>query len=87
MYDMSVKLNNTLVYTKYSDRIGMLDFYDSLTVIVKIIAAMKGTFEELYDVHRPDNGLTTAALELSCYRYLHGELKYIKGDNNIIDPL
>jgi hypothetical protein len=39
----------------------MLDFYESLTVLVKVIAAMKGAYEELNEVHRPDNGLTHSA--------------------------
>lgn len=44
MYDMSAKQNNTLQYTSQSERIGMLDFYESLTVLVKVIAAMKGAY-------------------------------------------
>ena len=64
MYDMSAKKNNTLAFTKDSESIGMLDFYESLSVIVKIVAAMKGAFDEIYEVHRPDNGLTSSSLEL-----------------------
>lgn len=65
MYDMVAKQNNTLVYTRRSDRIGMLDFYESLTVIVKVAAALKLAFNEIYEIHRPDNGLTSSCLELA----------------------
>jgi hypothetical protein len=89
MYDMSAKQNNTLQYTSQSERIGMLDFYESLAVLVKVIAAMKGAYEELNEVHRPDNGLTHSALELCTYRYLHAELKMVKGyaDMSIEPPV
>jgi hypothetical protein len=70
MYDMSTKQNNTMAYTRHSERIGMLDFYESLTVIVKIIASMKMAFNELNNAHKPDNGLTISALELCTYRYI-----------------
>ena len=87
MYDMSAKQNNTLQFTSQSERIGMLDFYESLTICVKIIAAMKGAYEELNDVHRPDNGLTHSSLELCTYRYLHAELKMVKGNSDMsIEP-
>lgn len=80
MYDMASKLNNTIVYTSNSERIGMLDFYESLSVMVKIIASMKGAYDEIYETHRPDNGLTATSLEVSTYRYLLGELKVVKGE-------
>ena len=84
MYDMSAKQNNTVLYTKHSERIGMLDFYDSLSVIVKIVAAMKGVMEELHDVHRPDNGQTDASIDLCAYKYLLAELKVVKGEQQLL---
>lgn len=87
MYDMSAKLHNTVVYSPGSERIGMLDFYESLTILVKLIAAMKGAFTELYEVHHPDNGLTLSALELCTYRYFQAELKMVKGESQLaVDP-
>jgi hypothetical protein len=83
MYDMASKQNNTMSYTKDSERIGMLDFYDSLTVLVKVIAAMRGACLELGEVHKPDNGLSLSALELCTYRYIHAELKLIKGEKDL----
>lgn len=56
-------------------------------MIVKVVAAMQGAFQELNEVHRPDNGLTTTALEVSTYRYFLAELKVIKGEKTLtIDP-
>jgi hypothetical protein len=48
MYDMAAKQNNTLIFTKDSRRIGMLDFYDSLSVLVKVVAALQGAYDEIY---------------------------------------
>ncbi len=42
----------------------MLDFYESLTVLVKVIAEMRGACNELSEVHKPDNGLTLTALDI-----------------------
>ena len=72
---MSAKQNNTIKLTKDSDRIGIMDFYDSLTILVKIAAAMNASFKELNELHRPDNGLLTTCLEISTLRHILGELK------------
>ena len=61
----------------------MLDFYESLTVLVKVVAAMKGACTDLAEVHKPDNGLTLSALEICTYRYIHAELKLIKGEKDL----
>jgi hypothetical protein len=58
----------------------MLDFYESLSVLVKIIAAMRVASQEVSEVHRADNGLTLTSLELCTYRYLQAELKIVKGE-------
>lgn len=84
MYDMSAKLNNTVMYTNQSQRIGMLDFYDSLSIMVKIVAAIKGSVVELNDTHHPDNGLTSSALELATLRFIQAELKIIKGERQLL---
>ena len=83
MYDLTSKQNNTLAFTKQSRRIGILDFYDSLHIIVKIVAAMQGAFKELCHVHRPDNGLMVTALQISCFKYFLAELKVIKGEKHL----
>lgn len=44
MYDMSAKQNNTLAFNKESQRIGILDFYESMHMIVKVVAAMQIAF-------------------------------------------
>ncbi len=87
MYDMSSKQNNTIAFTKGSERIGILDFYDSMGIIIKVIAAMRGAFNEINELHRPDNGLTTSALELCTYKFILSELKMVKGEKQLtIDP-
>lgn len=69
MYDMSSKQNNTLTFTRNSKRIGMLDFYESMHMLVKVIAAMQMAFYELAEVHRPDNGLMVTALQIATFKY------------------
>ena len=39
LYDTAVKKQNKIKLTKESKEIGMLDFYDGLQNIVKIVAA------------------------------------------------
>lgn len=88
MYNMQAKQNNTLAFTKNSTRIGILDFYESLSIIVKITAAMKGANKELQDVHRPDNGLSATCLEISTYKFILAELKQVKGEKSkTLEPL
>jgi len=76
---MSDKLNNTILMTEESERIGILDFYESLQILVKLIAAMKGTVEELQLLHKPDNGMLVTCLELCTYKHILAELKELKG--------
>jgi len=78
MYDMSAKQNNTLLFTRASERIGMLDFYESLTALVKVAAAIGTAYSEIHEVHRPDNGLTASCLELATLQHIQGELKALK---------
>ena len=78
IYDMASKLNNTFKISKDSERIGILDFYESLQIISKIAAVIRGTCKEFNDIHKPDNGLLSTCLEVSTLRYILGELKLIK---------
>lgn len=80
IYNMAAKLNNTIKFTRDSERIGILDFYESLHIMTKVIAAMHGAFNELNQLHRPDNGMTASCLEISTYRYILSELKVVKGE-------
>ena len=53
------KVQNLIKFTPKSEEIGILDFYESLTVMPKVITALGLAFKELNDVHMPDNGLLT----------------------------
>jgi hypothetical protein len=87
IYDLAAKQNNTVKLTRNSERIGILDFYESMHIMTKIISAMQGAFKELNDVHRPDNGLMTSALEINTYKYILAELKVVKGEtSHFINP-
>ena len=62
---------------------GLLDFYDSLHVMPRAIAAMSKAVKELVEVHRPDNGMMAASLELSAYKMLMAELKVVQNEDSL----
>ena len=61
----------------------MLDFYESLHVIPRVIASIQGAVQELCECHRPDNGLLTTALDLSTCKILIAELKTVKNQDSL----
>lgn len=71
--------------SKESERIGILDFYESLQIITKIAAVVKICNKELSDVHRPDNGLLSTCLEISTLKYILAELKLVKEGKKLIE--
>lgn len=50
----------------------------------KIIASIQNAVNELYDVHKPDNGLLYSALEKATYDGLTMELKRVQDEDNIV---
>ena len=44
--------------------VGLLDFYESLTIVPKIYACLHQAFEQTVDALKPENGLATSILEL-----------------------
>lgn len=42
----------------------MLDIFESLASVTKVAAVMNNATKELYETHRPDNGLMSAAMDL-----------------------
>lgn len=58
----------------------MLDFYESLANMPKVIAAVQGASQELSEAHRPDNGLLASCLELSTMKALIAEFKAVLGE-------
>jgi hypothetical protein len=48
----------------HCDQIGLLDFYESLTIVPKINACLYQAFEQTVDALKPENGLATSILEL-----------------------
>jgi len=62
---------------------SVLDFYESLQIMPRIIASIQGAVKELSDVHKPDNGLMMSALEKSTYDGLMQELRKVTDEDNI----
>lgn len=80
MYENSAKQNNCIKFNNDSKKINILDFYDSLQCVSKVVAAINGAFNELNDLHKPDNGLMTTCMEISTLKFIHAELKLLKGE-------
>lgn len=53
----------------------MLDFYESLSAIPRVLSSMWQACTELEEVHRPDNGLLATCLELNCIKSLTALLR------------
>jgi hypothetical protein len=70
----SVKAQNQMRFTQNSEKIGIFDFYESLHSMPKIISSMMNVFNELLDIHKPDNGLLESSLELSSIKFLREHL-------------
>lgn len=74
-------LQNLIKFNQDSETIGLLDFYESFHVVPRVISAMQLAFTELNEVHRPDNGLMTSALELFVIKELKSQFR-LSLDNN-----
>ena len=80
IYDGAVKKQNKIKLTKDSKEIGMLDFYDSLENVTKVVAACNHACAELQEVHKPDNGFISAATDLVTYQFLLAELRAVRAE-------
>jgi len=58
--------------------VGLLDFYESLSIFPKVNAALHQTFDELVHVNKPENGLATSALEMELYKEARLIIKQIR---------
>jgi len=65
IYDTAVKAQNKIMINSEGSRdIGILDFYESLANLPRVIASIQNCMQELHDVHKPDNGFMSAALDV-----------------------
>ena len=60
--------------------IGILDFYESLSILPKLVSVMQHTCQELRNVHRPDNGFMEAAMDTVTYQFILAELKGVRAE-------
>lgn len=69
-----------------SDTVGVLDFYESLSIMPKVIASIERAVREIQEVHRPDNGLQASALEYAALQVLLADFKVVKeGENGMFE--
>ena len=85
LYDNAVKKQNKVKLTigcKESKDIGILDFYDGLSNITKVVAACSHTCAEMQEVHKPDNGFISAATDLVATQFLLAELRAVRAEQS-----
>lgn len=79
----NAQIENKFRFTQQSEEIGILDFYESLSCVSKVIAAVQRSFLDTIEAHRPDNGLLTTLLERSMLHYLSAELEVVDNQANL----
>lgn len=81
IYDTAVKAQNKVRINEDGGReIGILDFYESLAYLPKIVSAIQNCCQELQTVHKPDNGFMSSALDVVTLQFLHAELKALRAE-------
>jgi len=79
-YHNADKKQNKVKITSEGHEIGILDFYESLSVASKVIAAFSHTLTELSTVHRPENGFIAAAQDVVTHQFILAELKAVRAE-------
>lgn len=59
--------------------VGMLDFYEGMSVVTKIYAAIKNALKELESVHRPESGFASSNVESALIAASRMKFKWLKG--------
>ena len=72
--------NKVRVNPESSREIGILDFYESISNLPKIVSAIQTCQAELHGLHKPDNGYMSAALDVVILQFLHAELMVIRAE-------
>ena len=81
LVDSAVKAQNKVSLNLDGGRpIGILDFYESLANLPRVVSAIQHCCAELHDVHKPDNGFMSSALDVVSLQFLHAELKAVRAE-------
>ena len=81
LVDSAVKAQNKIMLNSDGGRpIGILDFYESLANLPRVVSAIQHCCAELHDVHKPDNGFMSSALDVVTLQFLHAELKAVRAE-------
>lgn len=64
--------------TPTSNKIGILEIFESLGSVVKVAAASYHAVREIIDCHQPDNGLVCAMYELITTEFMLAELRAVR---------
>lgn len=65
-----------------SNKIGILEIFESLSSVVKVAAACHHGVREILDCHEPDNGLVASMYELVTLEFMLAELRAVKAESN-----
>ena len=66
--------------TPGSDKVGILEIFESLSQVTKVAAAINNAFTEIDSAHNPDNGLVAATYDLVTAEFLLAELRAVKAE-------
>lgn len=78
IYKQAGSTKNAFKFHPNGAAIDLLDFYEGLQVMPRVLAAIDRSVKDLQEAHKPDNGLTAAALELMTYKQMLKELDEVK---------
>ena len=80
LYETAVKEQNKVKLVHTGKKVGILDFYDSLSILPRIVAALTHSCNEIRDVHQPDNGFMSAAMDLVSLQFIQAELVALRSE-------
>lgn len=66
--------------TPRSDKVGILEIFESLSQVTKVAAVINNAFTEIDSAHNPDNGLVAATYDLVTAEFLLAELRAVKAE-------
>ena len=67
--------------TPTSNKIGILEIYESLSQVVKVAATCHHSVREILDCHQPDNGLVASMYELVTLEFILAEFRAVKSES------
>jgi hypothetical protein len=75
-----IRQNKMMVHPGASET-GILDIFESLSQVVKLVAISHHAVQELQDTHQPDNGLISSLNDLIAIEFIDAELQAVSAED------